>query len=72
MKGDITANMEKHMAYGTTVLMANSVGPSDDFVGAGGSAVWDNDGLLLCQLGNEQEGIVMLDTETMEITIRLL
>jgi predicted amidohydrolase len=58
--------------YGMTVLMANSVGASDDFVGAGGSAAWDNDGFLLCQLGNEEEGIALLDTETMEITTRLL
>ena len=47
-----------------TVLMANSVGPSDNFVSAGQSAIWSNRGELVGQLDSQQEGIVMIDTET--------
>ncbi|CAD5255626.1 MULTISPECIES: carbon-nitrogen hydrolase family protein [unclassified Imperialibacter] len=52
--------------YGMTVLMANSVGPSDDFVGAGGSAVWNSDGILLEKMDSESEGFLILDIETQE------
>jgi predicted amidohydrolase len=53
--------------YGMTVLMANSVGPSDDFIGAGGSAAWDSNGGVLGQLDPESEGILMVDTVTGEV-----
>lgn len=48
--------------YGMMVVMANSVGSSDDFISAGQSAVWDTDGERLVQLDGEREGIVVLDT----------
>jgi predicted amidohydrolase len=50
------------------VLMANSIGPSDDFVGAGHSAVWNLQGTLMAQLDamNEghggHEGLLIYDT----------
>ncbi|WP_339815970.1 carbon-nitrogen hydrolase family protein [uncultured Imperialibacter sp.] len=53
--------------YGMTALMANSVGPSDDFVGAGGSAIWDNKGKLVRQLDSDCEGLLIVDTETLEV-----
>lgn len=48
------------------VLMANCVGPSDDFVGAGRSAVWTEQGRLAAELSSDDEGIVMIDTTTGE------
>lgn len=48
----------KHSMF---VVMANCVGPSDDFVSVGQSAVWNAHGELLAQLDAESEGVVMLD-----------
>lgn len=44
------------------VIMANSVGPSDDFVSVGQSAAWNARGELLAQMDAESEGVVVLDT----------
>ncbi|GAB2650067.1 carbon-nitrogen hydrolase family protein [Emticicia sediminis] len=46
------------------VLMANSVGPADDFVSTGNSAVWNNKGQMMIQLDNKVEGLIIFDTET--------
>jgi predicted amidohydrolase len=54
--------------YGMHVLLSNSVGPSDNFISAGGSAVWDNTGALLAQLDDQKEGILVYDTATGEVT----
>lgn len=48
------------------VLMANSVGPADDFVSTGNSAVWNNEGKMLAQLDDTHEGIIIYDVETQE------
>ncbi|MBA6119230.1 carbon-nitrogen hydrolase family protein [Pseudomonas putida] len=48
-------------SLGIPVLMANCVGPTDNFTGAGGSAAWDNHGNLLAVLDDRQEGLVLLD-----------
>lgn len=48
--------------YSMHVLLANCIGPSDNFVSAGRSAVWDNTGTLLAQLDDQQEGILIYDT----------
>jgi predicted amidohydrolase len=53
--------------YGMTALMANSIGPSDDFIGAGQSAVWDSKGQLLAQLDEKSVGILVVDTETHQV-----
>jgi predicted amidohydrolase len=50
------------LKYQMTVLMSNSVGPSDDFIAAGQTGIWDSNGLLLNQLDSEHEGILVLDT----------
>lgn len=55
-----------------TVLMANSVGPADDFVSTGNSAVWNNEGSLVTQLNNIHEGIIIYDTETQEYLTQIL
>ncbi len=50
--------------YGMPVLMANSVGFCDDFESAGQSSVWDEQGKLLGQLDDTNEGMFIFDTET--------
>nr|WP_314482785.1 carbon-nitrogen hydrolase family protein [uncultured Pseudomonas sp.] len=48
---------------GMIVVMANCVGPADEFIGAGGSAARDSQGRLLGCLDNDREGLLLLDTE---------
>ncbi len=54
--------------YGMPVLMANSVGPSDNFISAGQSGVWSKNGALLGQLNDTQEGLLRFDTSTEEVS----
>jgi len=49
---------------GIPLLMANCVGPADNFIGAGGSAAWDSQGNLLAVLDDRHEGMIVLDTVT--------
>lgn len=49
-------------AFTTPILMANSVGPCDDFVSAGQSAAWSATGARLCALDTHREGVVVYDT----------
>ena len=58
--GDIA---QKHQVF---TGMANSVGPSEDFKSAGGSAFWNPQGELLGRLNASSEGLLILDTETQE------
>jgi predicted amidohydrolase len=55
------------MQYSMTVLMANSVGPCDNFESAGRSAIWNRDRALMGQLDDASEGILILDTATGEV-----
>jgi predicted amidohydrolase len=48
------------------VLMANCVGPCDDFEAVGGSAVWSARGELVARLPATGEGALLLDTATDE------
>ena len=48
--------------HGMYVVMANCVGPSDGFVSVGQSAAWGTRGELLAQMGEDGEGVVVLDT----------
>jgi predicted amidohydrolase len=48
------------------VLMANCVGPCDDFEALGGSAVWNARGDLVARLPAAGEGALLLDTATNE------
>jgi len=50
------------------VLMANCVGPCDDFEAVGGSGVWNARGELLARLPASGEGALLLDTGTDETT----
>lgn len=58
--------------YQIPVLMANCVGPCDNFISAGNSAVWNSEGLLVGQLDTESEGLLFFDTDTGEVTEKYL
>lgn len=49
----------QHRMY---VLMANCIGPCDNFVSVGQSAIWNQQGELLVQMDSQSEGIVLMDT----------
>jgi predicted amidohydrolase len=53
------------------VIMANCVGPCDDFVAAGQSAIWNRRGEQLVRLGRGDRGLVMLDSDTGEARLVL-
>ncbi|MCP1338049.1 carbon-nitrogen hydrolase family protein [Idiomarina sp. M1R2S28] len=52
------------------VIMANCVGPSDDFLSVGQSAVWNIRGEFLAQIDEESEGIVVLDTQSGSASVK--
>ena len=54
--------------YSMITLMVNNIGPSDNFVGAGQSAIWNRQGALIGQLDDEHEGLLIIDNETQEVT----
>lgn len=54
--------------YGMPVLMANNVGPSDDFVGGGKTAVWNREGMLLEQLDSTSEGFIIYEVAGEQVT----
>lgn len=56
--------------YSMSTVMVNAVGPADNGICTGNSSVWDNKGQLLDQLDNVNEGILIFDTTTGEITKR--
>lgn len=58
--------------YKTTVLLSNAIGTEDGGQSAGHSSAWDNKGVLLAQLSEEDEGVILLDTETHETEVRKL
>lgn len=50
-----------------TIVMANCLGPSDNFIGAGRSAAWNSQGQLVGQLDDRREGVLVFDTVTLDI-----
>ena len=54
------ANLAESKAL--TIVLANCVGPCDNFIGCGESSVWNNQGQLLARLSQREEGIVGIDT----------
>jgi predicted amidohydrolase len=50
--------------YSMMVMMANCIGPLDDFVGGGKTAIWNKKGEMIAQLDDSNEGILIIDTET--------
>lgn len=55
--------------YRMVVLMANYVGESGGYTCAGRSSVWDKDGGLLGQLDGREEGLLIFDTASNEVTL---
>lgn len=53
--------------YNMTTFLANYVGTSGGYQCAGKSSVWSNDGQLIGQLDDKNEGVLMYDTETQEV-----
>lgn len=58
--------------YAIPVLMANCVGFCDNFESAGKTSIWDNKGVLAGQLDDQNEGILIFDTDTEEIVKRTI
>ena len=58
--------------YSIVVVLSNSVGPSDNFIAAGKSSIWNNKGSLLAQLDNLNEGLLIFNTDTHEIIAQTL
>ncbi|MES2388079.1 MAG: carbon-nitrogen hydrolase family protein [Bacteroidota bacterium] len=50
--------------YRIPVLLANSIGPSDDFIAGGRSAVWNEKGELLAEMDGTGEGLAFYDFDT--------
>jgi predicted amidohydrolase len=59
----------KHNMY---VIIANSVGPCDNFISVGQSAVWNNQGELLMKMDSESEGLLLVDTISEKASIHEL
>lgn len=55
------------LKHSMSVLMSNCIGPCEDFVAAGLSAVWSKQGELLGQLDKDNEGLLIFNTETEEV-----
>lgn len=58
--------------YSMPVLMSNSVGFCDDFLSVGKSSVWTKEGELVGQLDDKTEGVLIYDTETEEVFVRIM
>ncbi|WP_282362414.1 carbon-nitrogen hydrolase family protein [Pseudomonas sp. PS01300] len=65
---DLACNHYPAMArkHGMTVIMANCVGPADNFIGAGQSAVWNPNGERVCTADATRQALVAYDTRTGE------
>ena len=48
--------------HSMAVMMANCLGPCDDIIAAGGSALWNREGEMIARLDGEEEGILLYDT----------
>jgi predicted amidohydrolase len=58
--------------YNMIVLMANCVGPCDNFESAGNTSVWNDKGLLTGQLSKTEEGLLIFDTNTGHLVEKLI
>jgi predicted amidohydrolase len=62
--GTLAATAKK---YSMVVLVSNCVGECEGKKAGGRSAIWNDKGILLEQLNDKDEGIMIFDTNTMEI-----
>jgi predicted amidohydrolase len=53
--------------YSIPVLMANCIGPCDNFESVGKTSIWNSKGQLVGQLNDVSEGILIIDTNKEEI-----
>jgi len=53
--------------YSMTALMSNCIGPCDNFESAGKTSIWNNNGALVSQLNDTNEGILIIDTSTQKV-----
>ncbi len=53
--------------YSMVVLVSNCVGECEGKEAGGRSAIWNDKGILLEQLNDKDEGIIIFDTNTLEI-----
>lgn len=58
--------------YSMPVLMSNCIGECDNFVSIGFSSVWTKEGKLAEQLDNKNEGILVFNTITEEVTKQII
>lgn len=58
--------------YSMTVLMSNCIGEADGQRCAGQSSIWNNQGLMIDHLDDSHEGIIQIDTSTMEVVKQIL
>ena len=54
------------------VLMSNYVGTCNGWAAAGKTSVWNKKGELLSQLDDASEGIIVMDTETHDVSKRTI
>lgn len=59
----------KHNMY---AIVSDSVGPCDNFISVGQSAVWNNRGELLMKMDSESEGLLIVDTISEKASIHKL
>lgn len=50
---DITTTFE------IPILMANAIGPADDFIAAGQSTIWNKEGQIIAKLNGTEEGLLV-------------
>ncbi|HMQ05999.1 MAG TPA: carbon-nitrogen hydrolase family protein [Saprospiraceae bacterium] len=58
--------------FSIPVCMVNSIGFCDHFLSAGMSSLWSKNGLLLGQLGDQNEGLIIFDTDSEEAVVNPL
>jgi predicted amidohydrolase len=58
--------------YGMLTLFSNGVGACTEFTYAGGTAIWDEKGVLLGRLDDNSEGLLMIDTVTQKVTEEII
>ncbi|PBJ14470.1 carbon-nitrogen hydrolase family protein [Flavobacterium sp. ACN6] len=58
--------------YKIPVLMSNCIGECDNLVSAGCSAVWNKEGKLMAQFDNQEEGIIIFNTQTEKVTRQII
>ncbi len=49
--------------YQIPAIMCNAIGPADNFINAGSSAVWNCNGQLIAKLSDNTEAVLLFDSE---------